>query len=116
MIFLSPLARSSATDTETTDAAKLVEEAKGREALLQRLGKKAEQVKNVLIGAFPEKGPPSYALSPKAAVTLLFYDRLKVLENAAYGDGQLSDPHIEAFMQKVREHFMPRTSSKKAKA
>jgi hypothetical protein len=108
IIYVSPFARSSATDSAVEDPVKLVEEAKGREALLKRLAATAEKLKNVIVGAYyPATGPQNYGLNARDVVTLLFYDRLKVVESASYGEGQLAEAQVEAFMRKVHERLAP---------
>lgn len=116
VVFLSPDARSSATDPDTADPAKLIEEARGREALLKRLEDQAGKVKNLVVAAYPAEGPPGYELSPKAAVTVLFYNRLGVLENFAFGEGQFQAEDVERIVRRLQERLSPGGARKKAKA
>jgi hypothetical protein len=105
VIYLSPFARSSATDAAVDDPVKLVEEAKEREALLKRLDAKAEKLKNVVIGTYPAKGPPGYNIDARDAVTVIFYRRLKVADLHGYAEGQLRPQDVEALMQKVQSEL-----------
>ena len=104
VIVLSPDARSSATNESEEDAAKLVEEARARDELVKRLSTRAEKLKNVIIGCYPPEGPKGYNLSPKAEITVLVYERHKVLANFAFSAGQMTDADLEriiAAMDKV---------------
>src|SRR5262249_55154540 len=87
VVFLSPDANSSANDPKLADPTKLVEEAAAHDRLLARLQPRADNLKNVIACIFPAAGPKGYALSDKAEVTLLFYNRFKVLANAAFKEG-----------------------------
>ena len=115
-IFLSPAARTAAIDPETADPSKLVEEATAREALYARLTKRAEGLKNLIVAAYPLEGPKEadgadaktvgpkgYQLDPKADVTVLVYDRMRVKATFAFADGKLGDEDVEAITKKVRE-------------
>lgn len=106
VVFLSPDARSSATATEM-DPDKLVEEAKARDALYQRLEEQAKEYKNILFGVYPIDGPvmKTYSLDAKAAVTVLVYNRLRVLDNFAFAEGALGEPDVAKIMEKVQQHL-----------
>lgn len=103
VVYLSPFARSSATDVKVEDPAKLVEEARERAALLKRLEAKAEKLKNVLVAVYPAKGPEAYNLNPRDDATVIFYNRLKVLGVFRYAEGQMRDQDVERIMDTVQD-------------
>ncbi len=103
VVFLSPDANSSANDPKLDDPQKLVDEAAARDKLVERLQPRADGLKNVIACIFPAAGPPGYALSDKADVTLLFYNRFKVLANAAFKDGEFQLKDADAFMKTVND-------------
>jgi len=107
VVFLSPDAHSSATQPELKESKKLVEEAARFEDLTKRLAKRAEGLKHVVVSCFPDAGPKKYDLSPKAEVTAVVYDRLKVKGNFAYGPGQLRADDVETIVRAVREMMNP---------
>jgi hypothetical protein len=113
VVYVSPHARSSATDDTTEDATKLVEQARAREALLKRLEEKAKDLKNVIVAAIPDPGPKGYQLNARDAITVIFYNRLKVLARRGYAEGQLRDQDVDRIMQQVQDELKP---AKKAKA
>lgn len=111
VIFLSPDARSSANAPAKEEPAKLLEEAVARKKLVDRLTARAGKLKNVIVGAYPAEGPKGYDLNPKAEVTALYYDRLKIYENAAFAEGKLTDADADAFLKKVGAHLAPKKKS-----
>jgi hypothetical protein len=107
VVFLSPDAQSSATNPKEEDPAKLVEEAKRRDALFARLRTRAENLKGVDVAVFPAEGPKDYDINPKAEVTILFYQKLKVVLNRAFAPGALREEDIDKIMSTVREKIEP---------
>ncbi len=107
VVFLSADARSSATNPEEADPAKLVEEAKKREDLYARLAARAEAFKGLDVAVYPAAGPKGYALSAKAEVTVVFYRKLRVIMTRSFGPGQLGDADVEAVMAKIRDTLEP---------
>ena len=103
VVFLSPDASSSATDPKLSDPAKLVEEAAARDKLIERLQPRADSLRNVIVCIFPAAGPKSYAINDKAEVTLVLYNRFKVLANAAFGEGEFQQKDADAFMKTVTD-------------
>lgn len=103
VVFLSPAARSSANNDKEEDSKKLVEEAEARETYLKKLAERADKVKNVVLACMPPEGPKDYKLNPKAEVTIVFYQKLKVLANWAYPEGKFGDEEIDKVMKTVNE-------------
>jgi hypothetical protein len=101
VVFLSPDAKSSATDSKAQDSGKLVQEAKAREDLIARLQARAEKLKNVVVCCFPAEGPKDYKINEKAEVTVIFYNLFEVLANFAHKEGQLQTKDVEAILKKV---------------
>lgn len=98
-VFLSPDAQSSATQ-KTEDPNEIVREAKVRDALHARLAARAEGLKGMVIACMPE-APKAYKLNPKADVTVIFYNRHKVLANWAFEEGKLTEDRIGQIIKTV---------------
>jgi len=110
VVILSPDARDSTNNAREEDAAKLIEEAIKREKLIERIRKRAENIKHIVVGIYPQDGPivradppKGYKLNPKAAITVLFYERRKIIDNYAYAPGTLDSKDVEMMVKKVRE-------------
>jgi hypothetical protein len=110
VVILSPDARDSTNNAGEQDAAMIINETVKREKLIERLSKRAQNLKHVIIGAYPQDGPilresppKGYKLNPKAEITVLFYERMKIIEKYAYAPGTLESRHVEAMVKRVRE-------------
>ncbi len=101
VVFLSPAAKSSANNDKEENTGKLIDEATAREALLERLKSRADNLKNVVLAAFPNQGPKGYKINEKAEVTVIFYNRYKVLANFAFGAGQFQGTDVEAIVKAI---------------
>jgi hypothetical protein len=107
-VFLSPHAQSSVTEANVDDMARVTDpfelnaEAINRDELLNRLEKRAEELKNVVITAYPLKGPNGYNLSDQAEITVLLYHRHKVLANFAFAPDQLPGAHGPEMVNHIR--------------
>jgi hypothetical protein len=101
VVFLSPDARSSATEEKVTDPEKLVEEAVARDALHARLKGVADALKNVVVSCYPEAGPPGYDLSPDAGVTVILYLKHQVAASYAFPKGKLTEAGVAEVMKGV---------------
>ena len=111
-VFLSPDARSSVNDSDAADTAQLLEEATKRLELIDRLKKRAEPLKDVIIAAYPAAGPKGFNINPKAEVTVILFSKLKVISNWAFAEGKLTDNDAAAILKKV-EDTMQQVSGKK---
>jgi hypothetical protein len=100
-IFLSPDGRNSVYNAEEKDAGKIVEEELARSALIKRLTKRAEKLKNIVLAFYPEEGPKNYHINSKAEVTVLFYQKQKVLANFAYGPGKMTAGDVDKIIETV---------------
>jgi len=107
VVFLSADAQSSATNPAEADPKKLVEEAKNREALYARLADRAAAFKGVDVAVFPAPGPKDYDLDPKAEVSVVFYNKLRVVASRAYSPGKLSEEEVDKILAKVKETLEP---------
>jgi hypothetical protein len=124
VVILSPDARDSTNNAAEDDIDKIIKEAVQREKLIERLQKRAEKLdlKHVIIAIFPPDGPilredlpNGYKLNPKAELTVLFYERMKIIENYAYAPGQLESKHVDLIVKRVREALPLRKNSAKEK-
>ncbi len=104
-VFLSPDARSSVTadaaERDATGTETLLEEATKRLALVARLTKRAEPLKNVVVAAYPTAGPKAYNINPKAELTVIFFSKVKVIANWAFEEGKLTENDVGAILKKV---------------
>lgn len=110
VVILSPDARDSTNNAKETDADAIIKEAVKREELVKRLLKRTEKLKHVIVGIYPSDGPvvredppKGFKLNPKAEMTVLFYERMKIIENFAYGPGTLDAKTVEAMVTRIRE-------------
>lgn len=111
VVVLSPAALSSTTAKKSEDPKVLIEEAMAREALVARLEARAKKLKKVLLACTVPDGVKDYKVSPKAEATLLFYSRLKVLDNIAFETGKMSEEDatkaVELFEKKLQKKPAP---------
>ncbi|MBM4072807.1 MAG: hypothetical protein FJ271_28350 [Planctomycetes bacterium] len=105
VIVLSPAAHTSATNSKEEDTDKIIEETAAREALLAKLKPSLEGRKHVVVAIFPKEGPKGYDIAAKADVTIVFYQRFRVLANAAFAEGQMQAKDLEAMLKKVDERL-----------
>jgi hypothetical protein len=106
-VVLSPDARSSVFEEKTEDVDKVLEEEDRREKLQARLEPLAAQLKNLVLATYPAEGPKGYNLSPKAEVTVLLYDRMKVRESWAFREGQLNAEGVAQALQGIEKALRP---------
>ena len=83
-------------------AKKLIDEANSRASLLKRLTTQAEGLKHVVVGFVPEV-PKDYELNPKAEVTVIFYQRIRITASYAYGPGAMQEDDVKMMIARVRE-------------
>ncbi|MBI3408373.1 MAG: hypothetical protein HY040_08450 [Planctomycetes bacterium] len=102
-IILSPDAKSSANNPDETDAAKLVEEARARDELVKRHSARTEKLKSLVVGCLLPEGPKGYNINPKAEVTVLLYERHKVVANFAFAPGKMSDADVGRIVAAVEK-------------
>jgi hypothetical protein len=88
-------------------AKKLNDEETLRADLLERLTKRSAGLKHVVVGFVPEV-PKKYEINPKAELTVIFYDRMKVIETYAYAPGAFEANDGKAIMDRVREEMSPK--------
>jgi hypothetical protein len=106
VVFLSPAARSSATETkdqQTTKAEELVQQAKARRELLARLQPLADKLKHITVAIHPEPGPEGYPLSPKAEVTVLLYLKHQITTGFTFPKGGLNDKAAAEIVDKAND-------------
>jgi hypothetical protein len=102
MVILSPDFRSSATADGAKGREEIIKEAKTRDALLERLKDRAARMKSMILGCTAAEGPKTYKLNPKAEVTIVFYQQLKVIENYAYPPDKMTQDDADAIFTKIQ--------------
>ncbi len=102
VIILSPDARDSTTNPDEKEAKKIIDETVNRQKLVKRLEKRAEPLKHAIIGCVPE-APMKFNINPKADVTIIFYERMKISDKWAFAPEQLQGKEVDALVKKVRE-------------
>lgn len=116
VVFLSPDARNSVLNAVAGDVEKLLEEAKARNDLIARLKTRAEGLEHTVVAAYPSEGPKGYDIDPKADVTVIFYNRLKVLDNWAFEAGKMSEADAGAIVKQIETGLQDGKSKAKKKA
>jgi hypothetical protein len=102
VVFLTPQARSGATEAAAGDPKAIIEEAIGREKLIKNLSDFAKSFKRVIVTCYPaENVAPKYRLADKAEVTVLVYARHRVFANFAFAEGQLKQDGVDKVVQGV---------------
>jgi len=109
-VILSLDALDSTNNPGVKDAHKLIDEKVKRDKLYERLKKRAEPLKNVLVSFMPEP-PKKFDINAKADVTVLYYERMKVLDSWAFGPDQMRMEDVDAIVKKVRD-TLPRKKKK----
>jgi hypothetical protein len=113
VVVLSPDARSSVFVEKTEDVDKVLLEEDRREKLRARLEKFAEPFKNLVVATYPAEGPRGYAIAPKADVTVIFYDRLKVAQNWSFEGSQLDPQAVQRIVDGVETALRPQKKEKR---
>ncbi len=60
------------------------------------------KLKNVILGCYLPEGPAKFNINPKAEFTVLFYDRLTVLQNWTFAPGQLEAKDVNVITDQLR--------------
>lgn len=114
VVILSPAAKVNDSKEKNTD--KLIAQTAAWEALLGKLKAQAEGLKSTVLATFPREGPKGYKINIKAEVTVVIYDRYKVLANLAFSGGQFESSEVAAIVKKIDEVLgKGKKQSKKAK-
>jgi hypothetical protein len=103
VVILSPDARDSTNNAGETKVEDILTEAVKREKLVKGLTARAEKLKHVILATYPLEGPKDFKLNPKAEITVLFYERLKVIENYAYAPGAMESQDVDKMVERIRE-------------
>jgi hypothetical protein len=107
-VVLSSDFRTSATEEpgkedDKVDREKLKKDAEIRDELLKRLDDRASSMKSVVLACTVAEGPKSYNLNPKAEVTVVFYEKLKVIKNFASPAGKMTQEDVDAIIDRVEK-------------
>jgi hypothetical protein len=102
-VFLSPDARDSTNSVEN-QSAKILEEAAAREKLVKRLEERVEnlKLKQVVVASYLPPGPKGYDFDPKAEITVLFYERLKIIKNWSYQADKMQADDVAQIVTRIR--------------
>lgn len=107
VIFVSPAARPNPVVKKDDDGDKLSEEladqAAAREALHARLTARAEKLKSVVVACAVPDAVKAYKLHPKAQTTVLFYRKLKVIDNYAFQADMMTEEDAAKIVEKVEK-------------
>jgi hypothetical protein len=109
VVFLSPDALDSTNNADEKDTEKIIKEAVNREKLVKRLEdrakpfKKDEDKDRVIVGYFLAEGPKKYNLDAKAEQTILFYDRMKIIDTWSFEPGALEAKDVETIVKRLRD-------------
>jgi hypothetical protein len=105
VVFLTPQARSSATDDAkgNADQAKaLVDETVQREKLVNNLKECSSAFKRLVVTCSPvESIAQQYRLADRAEVTVVIYARHRVYFNFAFAEGQLNQDGVDRVLNGV---------------
>jgi hypothetical protein len=74
-----------------------------RKDLLQKLEASAKDLKHVLIAVDGAAGPDNYKISKDAEVTVLLYEKHKVLANFAFAKDKFTDNDVSTIMAAVKK-------------
>lgn len=107
-VVLSTDFRSSATEEagkeqEKIDREKILAETETRKKLIERLQDRASGMKSVILACTVADGPKTYGLDPRAEVTVVFYQKLKVVKNYAYPAGKMTQEDVDAIIENVEK-------------
>jgi hypothetical protein len=108
IVIVSPDAHDSTNNAKEKDAQAIIDEAVKRKKLYDRVTKRAEGLKNVIISCYPSNGPAvreappkGFKLDPKAEVTAFFYERMRLIESFTFE--ALDAKGVDAMVKKVRD-------------
>lgn len=109
IVFLSPDARDSTNNVAEEKSEEIIKEALNREKLVKRLEdrakpfKKDEDKDRVIVAYFLPEGPAKYKLDAKKEQTILFYDRMKIIDTWTFEPGAMEAKDVEAIVKRLRE-------------
>jgi hypothetical protein len=102
IVIISPDGRDSTNNASEKEARNLIDEKVKRDKLYDRLKKRAEPLKNAILSFMPEP-PKKFNINAKADVTVVYYERMKVVDNWAFGPDQMRAEDVDAIVKKVRD-------------
>ncbi len=112
VVILSPDARDSTNTSNGLKAEEIIKETVDREKLIVRLKKVAEKLKHVIVACHPVDGPKGYDLNPKADLTAIYYERMKVSNTWAFGPEALDAKDVDSIEKLVRGALKKKTAGK----
>jgi hypothetical protein len=102
---LPPGKLKEVTEKYVAFSKELNEESKKRKKLIDDLEKRTDKLKHVVVSVHPDDGPAGYDLNPKAEITLLFYERMKVIQNYAFAPGALEAKDVDSIVARIRKEL-----------
>jgi hypothetical protein len=80
---------------------------------IEGLTKEPLSLKQIALAADRADGPEAYKLNKEAEVTVILYDRQKVVANFAFARGKMTDQSVDAIMAAVDKMVPPKKAKKK---
>ena len=109
VVFLSPDALDSTNNADEKDVEKIVKETVNREKLMERLKERAKQFKKdddqdrVIVACYKLEGPEKYKLDPKMEQTIVYYDRMRIVDTWKFEPGGMESKDVEAIVKRLRD-------------
>lgn len=104
---------AAVADTLGAEAGVSIVENENRTKLIEGLRKRADKLNNVVVAAMPDAGPKDYKIHPKAEVTILFYQRHKVLSNLTFEAGKMTEEDADRLVEQVDKLMREQRKKKK---
>jgi hypothetical protein len=97
------LAHDEKRDKADVEAKDLIETANEKEKLVKLLKEKAKTagLKQVLVGIESSEGPKAFHIKPRADVTVIIYDKHRVVDSKDYKRGEFDEKAAAAVLKKV---------------
>ena len=68
--------------------------------------RRADKLKSVIVACTTLEGPSKYNINSTAEATLIFYKKLKVLDNQAFAEGEMTQPRVDVMMDAVEKTLL----------
>ena len=89
-----------------------IQEAVKQKEVRERLEKRAEKLKHVIIATYPAAGPKEYHVDPKAGLVVMFYERMKIRDARVFGEGEMQADDVDKMIQLYRSELPLRKKNK----
>jgi hypothetical protein len=102
VVFITPDAKSAATEAKIDDPDALIKEAQVRTKLEERLTALAKQAGlKYVVAAYMPDGPKGYNLSPQPGVTVVLYEKLHVQKVLAFPEAKFNEAAKDEVLKEV---------------